>query len=169
MSISTINFGNSKLNISLQKSKAIYTFIGDIDESFNHREVPLIKRKQHIFILDEISHFTSYGLREWIFLIRKIENYGSIKFQRCSIPVIDQINMTPHALGTGVIESFKAPYFCQCGLETNKLVYVKSYIDHLRKYIAPSFICDHCGTELEFDAIEESYFSFIEKSTPQVI
>ena len=76
--------------------------------------------------------------------------------------MIDQINMVPECLGGGYVESFYAPYFCECGAEVNKLVIIKDSQSILLAGQAPEFSCDACGQPLEFDALEESVlFQFV--------
>ena len=75
--------------------------------------------------------------------------------------MIDQINMVPECLGSGYVESFYAPYFCDCGEEVNQLITIRDSRDMLVSLQAPQFKCAACGRNLEFDALEESYFQFI--------
>ena len=75
--------------------------------------------------------------------------------------MVDQINMVPDSLGTGTIESFYAPYFCATHGEANKLVHLKDSIKTLEARVAPPMTCDTCHSDLEFDALEASYFMFV--------
>jgi hypothetical protein len=67
-------------------------------------------------------------------------------------------------LGGGDVVSFFAPYYCQCGQEHTKLIQVREHEATMRRFVAPSFTCD-CGKSLEFDALEESYFQFLNSLT----
>lgn len=155
-----INFNNLRFEIIDDQDSVDYTVVGDIDENFRHKDVPRIGRKDIRIHLKDVGNFNSCGIREWIQLITEISKLGSLTFYECSVSSIDQINMVPNSLGGGVVESFFAPYYCQCGQEHIKLINVKEHLSTLKQLIAPTFTCD-CGRTLEFDALEESYFQFI--------
>jgi DNA-directed RNA polymerase subunit RPC12/RpoP len=58
------------------------------------------------------------------------------------------------------IQSFYAPYYCEsCGKE-NK-IHLKA--DQVKNRKAPKMECPKCGEEMDFDAIEAQYFSFLGK------
>lgn len=156
----TINFTNLRFDIAEETEAVDYVVVGDIDENFRHKDVPRISRKAIRIHLKDVGNFNSCGIREWIQLITDLSKVGSLIFHECSVSSIDQINMVPNSLGGGVVESFFAPYYCQCGQEHIKLINVKEHLPTLKRLIAPTFKCD-CGRTLEFDALEESYFQFI--------
>ena len=160
--ISQVDFGNLKIQIEEKTDEAIYTFVGDVDEHFRQKDVPRVKKQTITLVLEEINNFNSCGIREWIYLIRDLGELGHIVFKKCSITMIDQINLVPDSLGKGHVESFFAPYFCECGGETNRLINVAEHMHTIEQKQAPEFNCDDCGKALEFDALEESYFLFVE-------
>jgi hypothetical protein len=162
-----IEFGNLSIEIKQTPNEVVYRFVGDVDEHFRQKDVPRIKKANITFILEEINNFNSCGIREWIYLIRDIGELGSLKFTRCSVTMIDQINMVPDSLGKGQVESFFAPYFCQCSNEVNRLIIVAQNLVALQNKQAPEFKCEKCGKNLEFDALEESYFLFAEGALPR--
>lgn len=155
-----INFNNLRFDIATETDAVDYTVVGDIDENFRHKDVPRISRPTIRIHLKDAGNFNSCGIREWIQLISDLAKGGALTFYECSVSSIDQINMVPNSLGGGVVESFFAPYYCQCGQEHIKLIQVDEHISTLKQLIAPTFRCD-CGRTLEFDALEESYFQFI--------
>ena len=163
----TIEFGNLSIEIKQTEGEVVYRFVGDVDEHFRQKDVPRIKKAKVTFILEEINNFNSCGIREWIYLIRDISELGQLKFTRCSVTMIDQINMVPDSLGKGRVESFFAPYYCQTHGEVNRLIVVKEHQDHLEGKQAPEFRCEACNVVLEFDALEESYFLFAEGALPK--
>lgn len=163
----SIEFGNLSIEIAETADEVTYRFVGDVDEHFRQRDVPRIKKAKITFILEDINNFNSCGIREWIYLIREVSELGALKFKRCSVTMIDQINMVPDSLGNGWVESFFAPYYCQTHGEVNRLVVVEDYKDHLEGKQAPEFRCDQCQEALEFDALEESYFLFAEGALPK--
>jgi hypothetical protein len=162
-----IDFGNLFIEIKQTADEATYRFVGDVDEHFRQKDVPRIKKAKITLVLEEINNFNSCGIREWIYLIRDIGELGKLTFTRCSVTMIDQINMVPDSLGKGRVVSFFAPYFCNCGGEVNRLVEVDQHVDALQNKQAPAFKCEKCGETLEFDALEESYFLFAETVLPR--
>lgn len=156
-----IDFNNLKIRIDERQESVHYTVTGDIDENFRQKEVPRISRPGIHLHLKNVGNFNSCGIREWILLIADLSKIGKLAFHECSVSSIDQINMVPNSLGGGTVESFYAPYYCQCGQETVKLISVREHEAVLRQQIAPHFNCDECGKQLEFDALEETYFQFL--------
>ncbi len=159
----TITFSNLVITIEKTPQEVCYTFVGEVDENFRHDQVPRVKDCQIRLILKDINQFNSVGIREWIHFISDMKKRGILIFQECSVAIIDQINMIPDSLGNGKVESFFAPYYCECGKETNKLIITKDHINELKRLVAPKFTCE-CGQTLEFDALEESYFQFVDST-----
>lgn len=162
-----IQFGKLTIEIEQRNDEVIYRFSGDVDEQLKQKDVPRIRKSTIIFELAEINNFNSVGIREWIYLVQDISKLGHLHFRNCSVAMVDQINMVPDSLGTGVIESFFAPYYCSCGGEVNRLIVVKDSADLIVNKIAPTFNCENCGAKLEFDALEESYFLFANAALPK--
>lgn len=163
----SIEFGNLAIEITQTDNEVVYRFVGDVDEHFRQKDVPRIRKSQITFVLEDINNFNSCGIREWIYLIRDISELGTLTFTKCSVTMIDQINMVPDSLGKGHVESFFAPYYCQCGGEVNRLIDVRDHADTLQSKQAPEFACEKCNKVLEFDALEESYFLFAEGELPK--
>lgn len=161
----TIEFGNLSIEIKQTADEVVYRFVGDVDEHFRQKDVPRIRKAKITFILEDINNFNSCGIREWIYLIRDVGEMGKLTFTKCSVTMIDQINMVPDSLGKGRVESFFAPYFCETHNEANRLIGVAENLQELEMKQAPEFKCEKCGEALQFDALEESYFLFAE-STP---
>lgn len=157
-----ISFGSLLVNSEHTSEGVIYSFEGVIDEQFDHKKVAIDRFQPIILNLSGIQKLNSIGVREWILLMRKIseQSQQTVTFRECSIELVDQINMIPEVLAEGVVESFQAPYFCDCGNETSKLLISDDvYINGCIKP-PPEFDCE-CGSKLEFDAIEECYFQFL--------
>ena len=161
----TIDFGNLSIAITETADEVTYTFVGDVDEHFRQKDVPRIKKPNVTFVLADVNNFNSCGIREWIYLVRDISELGNLIFTKCSVTMIDQINMVPDSLGKGRVESFYAPYFCECNGEVNRLIDVTEHIQDLQNKQAPQLDCENCGKQLEFDALEESYFLFAEAAS----
>lgn len=157
----SILFGSLQVEITHDDQRSVYKFSGDVDETFDQLKIPGPLRPVMVLDLAQIKHFNSVGIREWILFVRRLRKLESLIFKECSVGVIDQINMVPDSLGDGKVESFYAPYYCNCGKESNRLIQVHQHQQNLQLMEAPEFKCE-CGQSLEFDAIEESYFQFIQ-------
>ena len=161
---SQINFVNMNIDIDIYEDEVVYKFNGDVDENFKQKDIPRIAKSNIIFELENVVNFNSCGIREWLYLIKDFSNLGQLIFKKCSMTMIDQINMVPDCLGNGIVESFYAPYYCPHHGESLQLIDTNTHIDSLKSKIPPKFYCGICGTELEFDALGESYFLFIEET-----
>lgn len=157
----TINFGALKITIAKAVDTVTYTFDGDVDENFRHKEVPRIGAKKINFVLEQVNNFNSVGIREWVYLVRDLSALGSLCFKRCSVTMIDQINMVPDSLGNGIVESFYAPYACDEHGETSRLLVTQDHANEIFSNIAPEMHCDKCKEKLVFDALEDAYFMFV--------
>lgn len=157
----TIRFGNLTVEISQTPGEVVYTFAGDVDEHFRHKDVPRIRASRITFVLENVNNFNSCGIREWIYLVRDVGALGQLRFVRCSVTMIDQINMVPDSLGQGTIDSFYAPYFCPEHSEVNRLITLRDHLDVLTNKQAPPMKCEQCSKALEFDALEDTYFLFV--------
>ncbi len=155
-----ISFANLTIEVTPTDLEVVYRFTGDVDENFRQQDVPRIKRPSIVFELEGVHNFNSVGIREWIYLIRDICQLGTVKFRRCSVTMIDQINMVPDSLGSGSIESFFAPYFCEKDGESSQLINVKDHAPQISQRQAPPFKCEKCAQTLQFDALEDTYFLF---------
>lgn len=162
-----IDLANLKITIEEFTDSVTYTFEGDVDENFSFSQIPKISKNHIYFKLEALENFNSIGIREWVSMMRAFGNLGLITFMQCSITMIDQINMVPESLGSAAIESFYAPYYSKVDGEVNKLIVVKEHQALLEAKKAPVFH-DANGEELEFDAIEESYFQFIEPTASTI-
>ena len=160
-------FGKLSIDIKATADVTTYTFVGDVDEHFRQKDVPRLVRPKIVFVLEDVNNFNSIGVREWIYLVREFGDLGELVFSRCSVTMIDQINMVPDSLGSGRVDSFFAPYFCKCGGEVNRLIVVEENLAKLQSKQAPTLACEKCKNTLEFDALEESYFLFAEAALPR--
>jgi len=136
-------------------------FIGNINEDADFEKIIALKMPEYHFNFDQVAMINSCGIREWISLITKIGTQATIKYFNCRQIVVEQINVV-HGFITdkSQIQTFYTPYYCdKCNLEKQVLVEVKS----INNRKAPAIKCDKCSSKMEFDAIEEHYFSFIPK------
>jgi len=159
-----LTIGRLTLLIEAGQDHAEYQFVGSVDEHFRHQDVPRIRVSRIVFNLERLVHFNSCGIREWIHLLRDLEKHATIVFQNCSISMIDQINLIPDTLGGAEIKSFVAPYFCEEHGEVMRMILIDEHGTSLAAKQAPRLHCESCGKILDFDALEETYFLFTERS-----
>lgn len=157
----TIQFGNLTIQITNANDIATYTFSGEVDEGFKQKDLPRIQAKTIHLVLEDITHFNSCGIREWVYLVRELSQIGKLVFKRCSVAMVDQINMVPDSVTGGEVESFFAPYACEDHGEISKLIDLRLTKNQLLMRQPPEMKCDTCGKDLEFDALPGSYFLFV--------
>lgn len=157
----TIQFGNLSITITSDGKDAVYAFKGEVDEFFKQKEVPRMKAANIHLVLEEISHLNSCGIREWVNMVKDFSKEGRLIFKRCSVAMVDQINMVPDSVAGGQVESFYAPYACDDHGEIAKLIDLKTMYQAIASRQPPVMHCDECSKELEFDALPGSYFLFL--------
>lgn len=158
----TIEFSSLKVEITTFEGQSKYTFKGALDDKVREHEIPRAENKDVVFDLGYVEKISSTGIREWIKLISAFKNTKSLTFENCSVLMVDQFNMVPESLGGAKVESFYAPYFHVASRkEIICLIKVDFYGPVLAKNQAPPMVDKDSGDSLEFDALEESYFSFL--------
>ena len=70
--------------------------------------------------LEKVSFINSVGVREWIRMLRTLDDAGvAVMLRSCSEAMIHQVNMIVEAKGNADVASFYAPYQCDtCGFES---------------------------------------------------
>jgi hypothetical protein len=163
-----ITFGSLTIEIEQSGNGVLYTFKGDVDDTFRQQDVPRIKANSIIMDLEGITNFNSCGVREWVFLIKDLEKLGQLNFRKCSIPMVDQFNMVPESIGNGTVESFFAPYVCEDHGDMEVLLDVKADKASIAAQSAPEKACQKCQQSLIFDAMADSYFLFLSPTESKV-
>jgi len=137
------------INKQILKDELNVELIGAIDEDSDFKELLGLEQKTVSFDFNQVNMINSCGIREWIKFIEKIPENCSIIYNNCPQIIIE-------------INSFYAPYYCEkCGKEAK--VHLKA--EQVKNRKAPKVDCPHCGEEnIEFDAIEGQYFSFLGKT-----
>lgn len=153
-----IKLNSLEVEIFADEEHANYVFQGAIDEQFVFKQIPILTRLEVTFTLRNVTSFNSCGTREWIFFMRSFPPTSTLLIAECSVVMFDQFNIVPQLFAHAQMLSFYAPYFCRhCDEEVNCLIQVEPNLNLLVSKQAPHF--KHtCGTDMEFDALEESYF-----------
>ena len=150
------------INKQILQDELYVELIGAIDEDSDFKELSGLEQNNIVFDFDKVSMINSCGIREWIKFLETIPEKINIVYRNCPQIIIEQINMVHGFFRKGAsIESFYAPYYCEkCGKE-NKM-HLKS--DQVKNRKAPKLECPTCGEDMDFDAIEAQYFSFLGKA-----
>jgi hypothetical protein len=106
-----------------------------------------------------IRRFDSTGIREWVRFINRVAAPGSdVTLDRCSVPMVLQLNMIANMGGHARVTSLMVPYYCEaCGNSAEKLLVIEPGTDPV---IAEEAECPSCGEVMEFDDLPESYLAF---------
>lgn len=131
---------------------------GVIDEDAIFDKIKNLKMSKYVFDFNQVNMINSCGIREWIKYLQELEG-AEIKYINCPQIIIEQVNMVHGFIRKGiVVESFFAPYFC-ANCDTEKKILLKN--SEVTNSKAPVKQCNTCKSDLEFDAIEKQYFSFL--------
>ena len=151
------------LNKQILQDQLNVELIGCIDEDADFKELIGLEQKNITFDFSQVTMINSCGIREWIKFLEKIPEKSTMTYTNCTQIIIEQINMVHGFIRKGAtIKSFYAPYFCE---KCNKESKIHLEADQVKNRKAPKADCPHCGAEnMDFDAIEGQYFSFIGKT-----
>jgi anti-anti-sigma regulatory factor len=142
---------------------------GQIDERTDLSELGTRLERLVVMDLEKVSFINSVGVREWIRMLRSLEDRGvQVRMKRCSEAMIHQINMIVEAMGCAEVESSFAPYLCEdCGYEGSMCLEVAANASQFRNMDAPQVPCPECNGTMEFDEIPARYFLFLGEKLSQ--
>lgn len=146
------------INFRITGDEVHVELIGVIDEDATFDKIQDLKMSKFVFDFNKVNMINSCGIREWIKYLQELEG-ADIIYLNCPQIIIEQVNMVHGFIRKGiVVESFFAPYFC-ANCDTEKKILLKNVeVAHSK---APVKQCNTCKSDLEFDAIEKQYFSFL--------
>jgi ABC-type transporter Mla MlaB component len=148
-----------------ESGEPLVVLTGEIDENADLARLATQIRGPLTLDLKEVRRINSAGVREWVNFMRQIEHVKGVKLARCSMAMVNQLNMIYNFKGAAAVESFFAPYSCDpCDKEVDVLLTVDVHFPDPSQLQPPKASCPRCGGALEFDDIPERYFSFIVQS-----
>ncbi len=148
--ISTSNEG-SALKLSVK---------GQVNENFAFDDLDLGGAGTIHLDLEGITLMNSSGVKRWFKFIEAIPATTKIVYQNVPPIIVTQMNIVEGFLSPNAeVETFYAPYFDEENDEEVKKLLKPSEVKDKK---APTFTNDG-GEELEFDALEETYFKFLDK------
>ena len=145
-----------------EKDAAIYELSGVIDELADFSP---LKADRKIVVLDfeAVDRVNSYGVKKWLVAMKALAAGASLRYRRCPVGIVEQVNMVSGLHEVAQIESFYLPYGCQCHedevrqLVTTAEAKAPGFIDSLNE----RFACSRCDRKLEFADDEGIYFEFL--------
>jgi hypothetical protein len=162
-----LKFTNLTVEIYADANSARYVFLGDIEETFDSKSIPRFAKQTLVFDLAGVNGINSCGVREWVLFMREFSKTTDLSLENCSVSIVDQFNLVPQTMGNAHVTSFYAPYYCaNCDEEVTVLLSTREHWDVLTAKAAPEKR-HSCGTKLDFDALEDSYFQQIERYPPK--
>lgn len=162
-SVTRLAFDHLAVELERSSSRLLYRFAGTLDERFNHTKVPVNLTGDIVMNLRQVRSINSSGVRAWVQFIRQFENLPSLTFEECSVAFVDQFNIVPPMLATARITSFYAPYYCpKCDEEAATLIECAQHAHTLLQKKAPDVV-HACGSAMEFDALEASFFHLTDR------
>lgn len=151
----------NSLTIKIEKRPAGLwaELMGDITEDSEFSAV--LNEKPVLLTLDlgGIKRINSTGVREWINFINALKKNGArVVFERCSVAIVQQMNMIANFAGGAEIHSIFAPYICpSCDSEEAKLI---DFRTTPKPDLEAEVKCANCKETMEFDDLPESYLAF---------
>lgn len=133
---------------------------GEFTESSNFG--PLLSElaaPEVVLDLERITRINSVGLKEWLGFITALKRMGkALVLERCSVPVVAQLNMVSNFSGGAEVRTVLAPYLCpSCEHSQQRPVVVASAsVDELEAPVG----CPSCGAQMEFDDLPELFLAF---------
>lgn len=156
-----------RIEQTIDGKKSVIKLSGQIDENAGYSCVKLDGIDEISFDFEKVNLINSTGLQKWISFVEKISPRIAIKFEKCPLRIVNQINLFPGFLANRKveIESFFAPYYCvHCDSSKNVLLVTKSHFSNKLNPVAPEISCPSCNKRMEFDGIEKKYFLFLKRN-----
>ena len=134
---------------------------GTVDENFDGRRTFDGLSNTVVFDLDGVDRITSFGVREWIESLQRV-NAEYYAFIRCRPSIVTQFNMVADFGVQGQLVSLYVPFECtECGEYFEELCDLRHDYDRIASLDLPTRHCAKCKGELELDDVPEQYFSYV--------
>jgi hypothetical protein len=136
---------------------------GTVDETFSASQLSGQIRADTILHLGKVTRFSSFGVREWVRLMKDLQ--GRVKhciLVECSPAVVNQLNMVVDFAAGAHVKSVQLPYACQsCELDKLVTVDVDAQRAELLAGTLPQVSCPQCKNPMVFDDLPGSYLAFL--------
>src|SRR5262245_2685653 len=136
---------------------------GTVDETFSASQLSGQIRADTILHLGKVTRFSSFGVREWVRLMKDLQ--GRVKhciLVECSPAVVNQLNVVVDFAAGAHVKSVQLPYACQrCELDKMVTVDVDAQRAELLAGTLPQVPCPQCKNPMVFDDLPGSYLAFL--------
>jgi anti-anti-sigma regulatory factor/DNA-directed RNA polymerase subunit RPC12/RpoP len=159
------------VDIEQRNNVSYISLSGSIDEDTNlSKYLDKINAPVAVINTEGVYRINSCGVRDWVYWIEGLEQKGiQIVLVECAVRIMTHVNTMVNFIGSGAIESFYAPYFCSTCDEAKKILLNVKEVLEKRPIKAPEVRCPKCDHLLEFNDIEDYYFSFLSRMDGRLI
>jgi hypothetical protein len=107
-----------------------------------------------------ITFVNSFGMREWVRLMRALSDRGPITLERVADGLMTQMNLISELAERVSVASFHAQYVCPaCGAEAVPLIDAVAHAAELAVLRVPPIPCRECGAAMELADFPERYLN----------
>lgn len=107
-----------------------------------------------------ITFVNSFGMREWVRLVRALSDRGPVTLERVADGLMTQMNLISELAERVRITSFHAQYVCPaCGAEAVPLIDAIAHAAELAALRVPPMPCRECGAAMELADFPERYLN----------
>jgi hypothetical protein len=147
--------------LEVQIAGSHVTFAGRIDDASVLGELASqIPPGDVVLDCGGVTFVNSFGMREWLRLVRALSDRGAVTFQRVADVLMTQMNMFPEFGARARVASFHAQYVCpRCGAESAPLIDATAHAEALAALRPPPIPCGECGAAMELADFPEKYLS----------
>lgn len=142
---------------------------GRIDEGANFSTLRWPGIKQVTFDLEQVSLYTSLGLKLWITFLTDIPATIRLHFVKCSIATVHQLNQMASFTGGKpvAVDSFQVPYYCEtCDRGDIAMIHTKDLLRSTESDLQlPKRCCNVCGRNQAPEAPANRYLMFLRRQS----
>jgi serine/threonine protein kinase len=134
-------------SVELVGGVTLLSFSGAVDEQFRGAEIGSALRGVTVLNLSRVSRVTSFGVREWLNMMRSVQPGATLFLARCSSAILTQLRLIRGFAGPAVVVSFFAEYHCDtCGADT-----LRSVVCGATSLVETKSTCAQCGASAALD------------------
>ncbi|MGE4131488.1 MAG: hypothetical protein AB7F86_07600 [Bdellovibrionales bacterium] len=151
-------------DIAQKGTDTILTINGALNENAQFPNFPNPIGGRLVIDLEGVTMINSLGCRTWSQWLNKINAKNGVALQRCSPPVVHQLNVLSGFIGpNAVVESAFVTYYCDsCGATEKVLVPLGAGIKSIDQIkLDETMICPVCSALMELEVSPERYFTFV--------
>lgn len=153
-----------------KKTGTVFDFVleGSIGESSPLFGYDLKEASQVNIDAEKMTYINSIGVKNWILWSVKIPRACKFILRKAPLVMINQAATVVGFLPLGgYVESFNAPYACDCGAERMVLLtegkdYHYATPSKTREINLPEVKCAKCAQDMEPDFLEAKVFTFLD-------